>query len=314
MPGLARLLLALFCLAPLLCSAAGTEPGSKEYERRTERLKAIQILILRADAESLAAAAALSFKQSTSPTALELAVSAAELAPQNPAIGWLHLQICVESPYCDFRDSATVLRWVDADNGASWLPVLAAARKDRDFTEVDRVLVDMAEAPRFDLYWNRLVVMMTDALKRAHPTLPKKFAATDAERLELVSETLSELIPPFSSILDACRGSTPASARHDACLALSHNMQQGDTVVAQIAGFGLERRMLPPDSKEAEKLLERRKLLEWRAGAAAHLDAAALPWLTNSGAHRRLTLMRSLPREEDVCIALLKEHKMATKP
>ena len=52
------------------------------------------------------------------------------------------------------------MRWVDADNGAAWLQTLSAAQKDRDATEVDRILADMAHGERFDLYWNRIVVLM----------------------------------------------------------------------------------------------------------------------------------------------------------
>jgi len=75
--------------------------------------------------------------------------------------------LCSGTPGCDIRDVATVLRWVDADNGAAWLQMLAAGQKDRDTTEVDRILADMAHAARFDFYWNRIVVLMVDALEAA---------------------------------------------------------------------------------------------------------------------------------------------------
>ena len=72
----------------------------------------------------------------------------------------------MQSTGCEVKGVATTLRWVDADNGAAWLPILATAYKERDWHEVDRVIVEMAAAPRFDLYWNRLVVLMTDALRK----------------------------------------------------------------------------------------------------------------------------------------------------
>jgi hypothetical protein len=302
-------------LAAGLCfgGTAVSRKPAPQPDHRALRAQAAQALILRGDADSLATAAALSFKLPTSPAALELAVSAAEAAPQNAAIGWLHLQICVATPPCNVRDAATVLRWVDADNGASWLPILTVGVKDKDSMEVERILGDMAQTPRFDLYWNELVVLMTDSLKNAR-ALPHGFAASDAERFDLISGIVSELVPAFSSLLDACRGAPPGTERRENCLKLARTMQHGDAVVAQIAGFGIERRLIAPDSREMRALTERRRELEWRVSAAAQFDAPVLPWLMNARARLRLAKMRTLPREEDVCIAILREHKMPAEP
>jgi hypothetical protein len=91
-------------------------------------------------------------------------------------------------------------------------------------------------------------------------------------------------------------------------------MQRSDTVAAQMAGFGIERRLLPPDSKEAKGIAQTRHLLEWRVAAAAQFDLPLLPWTKNARARTRLAQMRLKPREEDVCIAILHEHKVSTEP
>jgi hypothetical protein len=269
--------------------------------------QAIHVLISRADADSLAAAAALSYKHATSPDALELAASASELAPQNPVIGWLHLQLCVATPSCDFRDVATVLRWIDADNGASWLPVLAAAYKERDWTEVDRVIADMAQTKRFDVYWNPLVVLLADAIYKARGDLPRGFAASDAERLGLADRIASELSPPFTALLISCRNAGVGTERRESCLKLSGIMQHGDAIAAQMAGFGIEQRLVSPDSKQGRALNERRRLLESRVIAAARADPSA-PWLNDARARRRLAQMRAKPRQEDLDLAILRKH------
>jgi hypothetical protein len=287
-------------------SAAQAASGAVRALQR----QAIHVLVLRADADSIATAAALSFRQGTFPSALELAVNAAELAPQNPVIGWLHLQLCVATPSCDFRDVATVLRWIDADNGASWLPLLAAAHKDHDSTEVDRVIDDMAQTKRFDVYWNPLVVLLADALYKARADLPHGFAGSDAERFEIASGIAGELLPPFTSLLDSCRDAGAGPDRHEACLKLARIMQRGDAIAAQMAGFGLEKRLVAADSKEGRALNERRRLLQGRAAAAARADAP-LPWLKNARARKQLARMRIHPRQEDVDLAILREHKMA---
>jgi hypothetical protein len=291
----------------------------------TLRAEAAATLSSRADANSLATAAALRYagpgygaktvSLNLKPSALELAARASELAPQNASIGWLHLQLCSGTPACDIRDVATVLRWVDADNGAAWLQTLAAAQKDRDATEVDRILADMAHAARFDFYWNRIVVLMVDSLDAARDQLPGGFAGSDSARLTTVIGIAGgEIIPPFTALVEACRESNAAPERRELCMKLSKTMQRGDTIVAQMVGFSIERHLLAPDSKEARAIAERRHVLEWRVGAAAKFDNPLLPWTKNTRARARLAHMRAMPREEDVCIAILREHKMALDP
>src|SRR5580693_5817367 len=213
------LALVAHCASASASSGAGADVSQRGSHMSAERYHAWRaaaaaVLIARADAHSLAAAAALrplapagptaapsSAAVSSAPTAVELAARAAELAPQNASIGWLHLQLCAGTPACDIRDVATVMRWVDADNGAAWMQTLTVAQKDRDTTEVDRILADMAVGARFDFYWNRIVVLMVDALAAAGYDLPSGFAASDASRLALVSGIASsEVIPAFSAL------------------------------------------------------------------------------------------------------------------
>jgi hypothetical protein len=282
-----------------------------------------QILVARADADSVATAAALlagrpNLKAEPArpvQPALDLAARASELAPQNAPIGWLRLQLCAQAHSCDIKDIATVMRWVDPDNAAAWLPTLAAAQRDADTTEVDRVLADMARAGRFDLYPSRIVVLMFDALDAAGKQLPAGYAASDATRLSLLREvTGGEVIPPLTPLVDACRESAAFPGRRDLCMKLSKTMQRGDAVMAQLIGFGIEKHLLAADSKEARAIAERRHVLEWRVAAAAKFDAPLLPWTRNARARARLAQMRATPREEDVCIAILRKQRMALEP
>jgi hypothetical protein len=284
------------------------------------RSEAVRALAARNDANSVATAAALSFTSSfaapaAAPTALQLIARASDLAPENAAIGWLHLQLCATAPACDSRDAATVLRWVDADNAAAWIAELSTAHRDKDTVEVERVLADMARGTRFDLYYNQIMVMMFDALTGVRHELPGGVVASDTARLTaLAGVANAEIIPAFSSLIDACREAAPRSERREDCMKVAKIMQRGDTVIVQMVGFGIERRLIPADSKEAKSLAERRRLLEWRMSAAGKLDVAILPWTQSARTRTRLAAMRSRPREEDVCIALLREHKMPLEP
>jgi hypothetical protein len=307
----------------LFAFALAADPAAAADKYLTLRAGAVHILAARGDANSLAAAAALSFSGSATriktdsaadrSAAVELAVKASEIDPDNPSIGWLRLQLCANTPGCDFRDAATTMRWVDADNSAAWLPTLAAAQKDKDSVEVDRILADMAQGVRFDFYWNRTVVLLFDALKKAAGRLPVNYLPSDAARLSEAIGLSAEIIAPIAPVLSACRESAGAE-RRETCLKLSKVMQRGDTVAAQVAGFNLERRLSPPDSKEARVSAEHKHVLEWRMAAASQFDVPVLPWLKSARARARVAQMRAMPREEDVAIAVLRERRMPLEP
>jgi hypothetical protein len=243
---------------------------------------------------------------------VDLAARASELDPQSPGIGWLRLQLCASSAGCDIREAATTLRWVDADNGAVWLPTLAAVQKDNDPAEIDRILTDMAEGSRFDFYWNPTVVLLFDGLKHAGSDLPPHYLPSDLARLsEAMLVAGNEIIPPLSAVTNACR--EPASAeRRESCIKLARVMQRADTVAAQMAGLHIEKHLELADGKEARTLTERRRVLEWRA-AGANLDDG-LPWRRSAMARERIAEMRATPREEDVDIAFLRKHRLPLDP
>lgn len=306
-------------------TAAAGVPARSELDTYTLwRAQAAHTLGMRHDSASLATAAALTFVGApwrtkaevarAATSAVDYAARASDLAPDNAAITWLRLHLCANAIACDTRDAATTMRWVDADNAAAWLPTLAAAQKDRDALQVDRILTDMAQGRRFDIYGNLTTVMMFDALHRARSSLPARYAASDLTRLtEAIGVAGAAIVPSFSPLINACRD-TASPERRETCVKLSKIMQRGDAVMTQLVGFAIERRLTAADSKEQKGLDERRRLLEWRVSSANMADTPLLPWLRNARARMRLAKMRALPREEDVCIALLREHGLPLEP
>jgi hypothetical protein len=194
------------------------------------------------------------------------------------------------------------------------MATLAAAEKDRDSVEVDRVLQEMAQGSRFDLYFNRTVVLVFDSLKQVAADLPAGYVPSDLSRLsEAMAIAGAEVVPPLAPLLAACRESS-AAERRDNCLKLSKTMQHGDAVVTQIAGFTLERRLTAPDGKEARSIAERRRVLEWRIATASQNDVPLFPWSTNALARARIAQMRAAPREEDLDIAILRKRRLPLEP
>ena len=280
------------------------------------RAAAARVLATRGDAGSLATAAALTFlgPPSRSRTdsagaatgALALAVRASELAPNSAALSWLRLQLCTYAPGCDIRDAATTMRWVAADNGAAWLPTLTVAQRDKDTMEIDRALASMAQGTHFDLYGNHTTAMMYAALKSVRGRLPAHYLATDAARLnEAIGIANAVILPSFSPLINACREALPDSERHEICLSLAKTMQHADAVMAQLVGFAIEKRLTPSDARELHTIAERRRLLEWRVATANQ---------TQTPARWRIAKMRVTSREEELSIAILRQHRLPLEP
>ncbi len=247
--------------------------------------------------------------------ALGLAVAAANLAPTDPAIAWIRVRLCATEPGCDNREAATAMRWLDPDNAAAWLPTLAAAHKDHDGVEVDRVLADMAQGARFDIYWNRSVVLLYDALRGVARELPPGVADSDDARFDYAVRVASAgIVPNFQAIVDSCREAVAEPQRREPCLRVAKILQLGDTVLAQVIGLNLEKRFAAADGRDARTLAERRRVLEWRGNAAAKFGSSALPWRRNAQARWRVARMRALRREQDVVEAILREQGSALEP
>jgi hypothetical protein len=286
------------------------------------RAAAARQLAQRSDADSLAAAAALAFfahpprarAAATAAHALgvELATRASARAPADDGIAWLRLELCAAAAGCDIRDAATAMRWVDADNGAAWLPTLLLAEREHNAVDVDRILNEMAQTTRFEFHWTRLVVLLFDALRHASRTLPAGYVPTDLARYqEALGVIDAEVLPPLAPLGSLCRSSPE---HREPCMRIARRMQHADTVIAQMAGFSLERYWLAPDGREARVLAERRRLLQWRIEAADRADEPLLPWSRNAWARRRIGAMRTIPREEDLLLAVLRQNHLPVEP
>ncbi|HUX74410.1 MAG TPA: hypothetical protein VMV25_11025 [Steroidobacteraceae bacterium] len=308
---LIALWLAQAIAAPGAAAAAAPARRSAADDSKARTAAAVTALRGRGDDKSLATAALVS----QSADALVLATRAADLAPEDTAIDWIQLRVCALTPNCDNRAFATEMRWLDPDNSAAWLPTLAAAWQSADTVEIDRVLAHMARGTSVDFYWNRIVVMMFDALKAVSGRLSGRFAASDAARLAYVEHIAAvKIIPRFAPLIDACRQSKSGTPRRASCVTVARILRNGDTVNAQFAGIAIERRLLPVDGREYRSLGERRRVLQWRVMTAAEFDRPLLPWLKSAHARWRLSRMRTTRREQDVILAVLRDHGMPLDP
>ncbi len=275
------------------------------------RSAAVTALAARDEPHSLATAALLRIDSG----AMNLAMRAANLSPDDTTIGWVALRVCAMTPGCDIRGYATELRWLDPNNSAAWLPTLAAALRDRDSVETDRVIAHMARGTSVDFYWNGIIVTMFDALRAVAARIPGRAVDSDAARLAFVERLASaEIVPPLSPLISVCGEAKHGTPRRDACVAIAKILQRSDTVDAQYAGLAIAKRYARYDGREFRALAERRRVLQWRVTTAAQFDSPLLPWLKSAHARWRLGRMRALSRQEDVVMAVLREQGLPLDP
>ena len=204
--------------------------------------------------------------------------------PTDPSIGWLRLQLCASTAGCDIRDAATTMRWVDADNGAVWLPTLAAAQKDKD--PVGGRPDPCRHGPRssrFDFYWNPTVVLLFDGLKQARAAIcrrttvpsdlgsPQRGDGGRRRRDRAAARRAAECLPRIRQ-----RG----AARELPQAARSH--ARGDTVVG--ADGGPAHREAPVARRTARRRARSRSGGGCWSGAmaSANLDDVPVAWLRNA--------------------------------
>ena len=273
---------------------------------------AIGLLGTRGDASSLATAALLG---RSGASALALANRAAQLAPDDAAIGWVDLRVCASTPGCDSRGIAAAMRWLDPDNAAAWLPTLDSAVGTHDDEETSRVLTHMARGSSLDFYWNPIVARAFDALRSIAARIPGHPLDSDTAILAAVERAAGRLIvPPLSALATVCRNSRSGSPRRTACEKIAQLLRHADTIDAQYAGYSIGRRFARYGSPGFRALGEARRVLEWRVANAARFDAPLLPWLRSAHARWRVEQMRTLTRQEDVIIAVLRHQGMPIDP
>jgi hypothetical protein len=155
------------------------------------------------------------------------------------------------------------------------------------------------------LYWNRLVVMMFDALthrERAYPPTAVSLHADD--RYTHVTGVLAAVeVPALQSLRVACSSDQFESAgRRAACEKLMLSLETGDSVIAQNLGVVLRQGWVSASSPEREVLRSKHRQQRYLMVESNRLRESQ----ADHDADARIEAMRHLPREEDVEVAMLR--------
>lgn len=229
-------------------------------------------------------------------------------APDRPDLAWLHARICTMSAGCEAEPLEARLRKLAPDNGVVWLGPLARAQGRHDKRVEDQILEAMSRAQRFDLYWTGLVWRLSTAISARTPAPSTPNAPTQplTEALNQTTEALSTaVVPAFKPLNTACaldRVQDPATRTR--CERIAQAMQRSDTTLVEGIGIGIAQRLATPASHEAIVLEERGSTLSYRSQAAGAVVRAQLEREKFSA--QMIELMKKLPREQDVSVAILR--------
>lgn len=214
-----------------------------------------------------------------------------QLDPADAAwIAWLQ---------CDGRnacaDAATIaqLKAQNPDNAAIWMPDVAAAQRTGDARQRDAALQRMAQASRYDDH------IYAIARQSALHALPAQPAPVDAARAIRAFLAASAMTPrSLDALVRSCRDvPQPDRARREICLRIGSMMENGGSLLGQMAGQTLIMHDSGnPAVRDAALLRQRERAWQMRQTAAlsrAMLDDPALAkdWLQAIRTHTSETGM-----------------------
>jgi hypothetical protein len=290
----------------LVAALALSACASQAPQRGTSASAATRTLS--GNADELAGDALQELSESDAQTALA-AIAHANLVAQNrPDLAWLHVRICALTPGCEPEPNETRFRKLAPDNGVVWLGPLARAQSRGD-KQVEAQLLDvMSRSQRFDVYWTTLVWRLTAArsAKAPAPGTPGASPAPLTEALDRTTEVLSAaVVPAFKPLSTACE---PARAQDPTartrCDRIAQAMQSSDTTLVEGLGLGMAQHLATPASPEAVVLDERVATLSYRSQAAGAVVRSQVE--RDKFSAQLIELMKKLPREQDVSVAILR--------
>jgi hypothetical protein len=230
------------------------------------------------------------------------------LATKRPDLAWLHARICMLAPGCEQEPVEARLRKLAPDNGVVWLGPLARAQTRHDKRVEDQILEAMSRAQQFDLYWTSLVWRLATARNARAPAAGSPGAAPHplTSALDETTEALSKaVVPAFKPLNTSCAlDRTQDPATRTRCERIAQAMQRSDTTLAEAIGLGIAQRLATPASPDALVLEERSAALSYRSQAAGAVVRSQVERDKFSG--QMIELMKKLPREQDVSVAILR--------
>lgn len=248
------------------------------------------------DADSLATAGLLLVSKNRA-QALELLARAEAVAPARADLVWLRLQVCQADASCDPQSEEQRLRTLSPTNGAGWLGGLTRAFKAKDEAATEAALTAIAHTERVDLYWTTLIGHLSAAAARTGTV------SLDEAMLNVTGLVAAMVIPAYSPALNSCKGDRlQRDDMRDICRGVARAFENGDTVITEMLGVAIAKRVWPEGSAEWQAAVERRRVFEYRKVLWQPLEPVS--W-NGKQAQKYITLCLEYSREQEVMRAQL---------
>jgi hypothetical protein len=280
------------CLLVVGCTASPLTIDERHLERAAAQLQR------RPDADSLAAAGLLRVTKSRA-QAVALMARAEAAAPTRADLVWLHLRACREVPTCDPLKDEQKLRTLSPANGAGWVDALAHATAARDEAAADAALIAIAHSERVDTYWTTLVGHLSAAAARTGKLSPAE------AMIDITGMMAAMALPDYSRLSNSCKGDRlQRDDIREFCRGLAAALENGDTVITEMMGVAIAKRVWPEGSAQWQAAVERRRVYEYRSTLLRALKPVS--WSTTQ-AQAYIALCLDYPSEQ----AVLREQLIA---
>ncbi len=230
------------------------------------------------------------------------------IAPNRPDVAWLHVRVCMLTPGCAAEPIEARFRKLAPENGVVWLGQLTRAQARHDRRIEDQILEAMSRAERFDLYWTGLVWRLSEVRYKNTPALgtPSAPPLPLTAALDNTTEAMSSaVVPAFKPLNTSCGlARVQEGATRARCDRIAQAMQRSDTTLVEGLGLGMAQRLATPASPEAVVLEERATTLSYRSQAAGAVVRSQVE--RDKFSAQMIELMKKLPREQDVSLAILR--------
>jgi hypothetical protein len=298
----------LMGLAAILCNGCALDGVRQQaaYDRKVQRTE--QLLIASGDADSLAAAAMLSFGPTVNPVQrLTLIARAVSEAPDRPDLVWLNVRLCAQVDGCNPEPLEAQLRALNPDNGAAWFDSIGRAGRRNDVVEVRKDLAAIALSRRFDTYWNTTIVHVTNAILKTHTMdSPTALVAT-------IGMASAMSLPAYQTIVNACKGDPLQDPDVlSTCRQVSTVMRGGDTYLTEMIGIAIAKRTWPEGSPEHVDAVSAKRVAHYRMQADGKLSLHR--FLSSEYVAKHLQLMMEKTTEQDVVLEEIVNAKLNPNP
>jgi len=245
----------------------------------SERLAAIDRLIAKGTANSLATAAALKqFGSESDSGAYALIARAVQLAPDRRDLAWLAVRLCAGSSDCEDSVPEKHLLEVDPTNGVGSAGTLSRAQRKNDAAAIDAALTAIANSQRFYVYFDPLVAATATELAAAWkssstPTAKETARAT----MEMMGVIAGSVLPSTQSFSYSCKGIAlqQVPGRLDLCRRAAKGFARADTFLVEGLGLSLQQQLWPLDSPEGRAITAQRRVFQYRMEEYSRLNISA---------------------------------------